>query len=62
MSAQAKLTPSVLDISSVDQQPTRKGYGEGLLEAGEKAPHVVALLCADQFLRTIDTLNSGGYS
>lgn len=37
---------NLLDVKIVDQQPTRKGYGQGLLEAGEKDPRVVAL-CAD---------------
>src|SRR3989338_4060882 len=42
----AKLAPNVLDLKTVEQLPTRKGYGEGLLEAGEKNERVVAL-CAD---------------
>ncbi|MBI2122521.1 MAG: transketolase family protein, partial [Candidatus Sungbacteria bacterium] len=40
------LVPDVLDLAKVEQAPTRKGYGEGLLEAGEKDSRVVAL-CAD---------------
>src|SRR3989338_783090 len=42
----AKLAPNVLDLKTVEQLPTRKGYGEGLLEAGEKNEKIVAL-CAD---------------
>ncbi|MDP2668911.1 MAG: transketolase C-terminal domain-containing protein [bacterium] len=41
-----KLTENILDLKTVEQAPTRKGYGEGLLEAGEKNKKVVAL-CAD---------------
>jgi len=41
-----KLAENILDLSKVEQAPTRKGYGEGLLEAGEKNEKVVAL-CAD---------------
>ncbi|MBI2024278.1 transketolase family protein [Candidatus Giovannonibacteria bacterium] len=42
----AKLVSNVLDLKSVEQVPTRKGYGEGLFEAGEKDERIVAL-CAD---------------
>ena len=41
-----KLANNILDPKTVEQAPTRKGYGEGLLEAGEKNEKVVAL-CAD---------------
>lgn len=41
----AKLNPKLFD-ADVEQKPTRDGYGEGLLEAGEKNENVVAL-CAD---------------
>jgi len=41
-----KLAENILDLSKVEQAPTRKGYGEGLLEAGEKNEQVVGL-CAD---------------
>lgn len=41
-----KLAENILDLNKVEQAPTRKGYGEGLLEAGEKDERVVAL-CAD---------------
>jgi transketolase len=40
-----KLNPKVFD-ADVDKQPIRKGFGEGLLEAGQKDERVVAL-CAD---------------
>ncbi|HLD34771.1 MAG TPA: transketolase C-terminal domain-containing protein [Patescibacteria group bacterium] len=42
----AKLVSNLLDLKTIEQAPTRKGYGEGLLEAGEKNEKVVAL-CAD---------------
>ncbi len=35
-----------MDLKSLEQAPTRKGFGEGLLEIGEKDPRVVGL-CAD---------------
>ena len=41
-----KLVANIFDLKALDQAPTRKGYGEGLLEAGEKNPRVMAL-CAD---------------
>src|SRR3990167_9167233 len=46
MSRLMQMVPSTLNIITVGQTPTRKGYGEGLLEAGEKDPRVVGL-CAD---------------
>ena len=42
----AKLVENILDLKSLEQKPTRDGYGLGLVEAGEKNPNVVAL-CAD---------------
>lgn len=39
------LNPKLFD-KDVEQAPIRKGFGEGLLQAGEKDPRVVAL-CAD---------------
>src|SRR3989339_1552757 len=42
----AKLATDVLDLKTIEQAPTRKGYGEGLLAAGEKDERIVAL-CAD---------------
>ncbi|MBI5733301.1 transketolase family protein [Candidatus Jorgensenbacteria bacterium] len=41
----AKLNPKLFD-ADVEQKPTRDGYGDGLVIAGEKDPNVVAL-CAD---------------
>src|SRR3989338_1735799 len=41
----AKLNPKIFD-ADIEQEPTRAGYGEGLLQAGEENPNVVAL-CAD---------------
>ena len=37
-----KLNSKLFD-QDVEVQPTRKGYGEGLLELGEKNPNVVGL-------------------
>ncbi len=42
----ANLVPNVLDLKSLEQKPTRDGYGLGLVDLGEKDPRVVAL-CAD---------------
>lgn len=42
----AKLVSNVLDLKTIEQAPTRKGFGEGLLEAGERDERIVAL-CAD---------------
>ncbi len=41
----AKLNPKVFD-EDVEQVPIRKGFGEGLLEAGKEDNRVVGL-CAD---------------
>lgn len=41
-----KLVPNILDLKFLEQAPIRQGYGEGLLEAGDKDLRVVAL-CAD---------------
>jgi transketolase len=41
-----KLLPNALDLKTLDQAPIRKGYGEGLVLAGDADPNVVAL-CAD---------------
>ncbi|MEQ1500368.1 MAG: transketolase family protein [Parcubacteria group bacterium] len=40
-----KLNPNIFD-KKVEQVPIRKGFGDGLLEAGEKNPKIVGL-CAD---------------
>lgn len=45
MSLHLKLNPKLFDVD-VPQQPTRDGYGEGLLIAGAANPNVV-VLCAD---------------
>src|SRR3989338_6823489 len=41
----AKLNPKLFDFD-VEMQPTRNGYGDGLVIAGEKNKNVV-VLCAD---------------
>ena len=43
---EAKLAENVLDLKKVEQKPTREGYGQGLVEAGDKDERVVAI-CAD---------------
>lgn len=42
----AKLVSNVLDLKSLEQKPTRDGYGLGLVEAADENQNVVAL-CAD---------------
>jgi hypothetical protein len=42
----AYLTDNLFGLKVLEQKPTRKGYGQGLLEAGEKDSRVV-VLCAD---------------
>ncbi len=42
----AKLVENILDLKSLDQQPTRNGYGTGLVQAADENKNVVAL-CAD---------------
>jgi transketolase len=42
----AHLVQNLLDPNTIEQKPTRNGYGEGLVRAGEENPDVVAL-CAD---------------
>lgn len=41
----AKLNPKVFE-TDVEQEPIRQGFGQGLLEAGQNDPRIVAL-CAD---------------
>mgnify|MGYP001565062267 FL=1 len=43
---QAKLTQNLLDPRSLEQRPTRDGYGLGLIQAADENVNVVAL-CAD---------------
>ena len=45
LNKEAKLNPKIFD-KDVEQTPIRKGFGEGLLVAGEKDKRVVGL-CAD---------------
>lgn len=45
LNSELKLNTKMFD-AKVEQLPTRQGFGEGLLEAGEKNPNVVGL-CAD---------------
>ena len=41
-----KLVENILDLASLEQKPTRDGYGTGLVAAADENPAVVAL-CAD---------------
>ena len=41
-----KLVENILDLKSLEQKPTRDGYGLGLVQAADENPNVVAL-CAD---------------
>lgn len=43
---EAKLVADVLNLSALDQKPTRAGFGDGLVEAADANPNVVGL-CAD---------------
>src|SRR3990167_7539537 len=42
----AHLVENLLDLKSIEQKPTRNGYGEALVKAGEENPNIVGL-CAD---------------
>lgn len=46
ISPNIKLIENVFDKEKLEQMPTRNGYGDGLVETGEKNPNVV-VLCAD---------------
>ena len=39
----AKLVKNIFEKDSLEQEPTRDGFGRGLVEAGEKDKKVVAL-------------------
>ncbi len=41
-----KLVENIFDAETIEQKPTRDGYGTGLLQLGDENPNVVAL-CAD---------------
>lgn len=43
---QAKLVPNILDLKSLEQKPTRDGFGLGFLQAADENPASVGL-CAD---------------
>jgi transketolase len=42
----AKLVKHLFDVKMIKRLPTRDGYGEGIVEAGEANPNIV-VLCAD---------------
>jgi len=46
LNPKAKLVENILDPKTLEQAPTRAGYGEGLVMAADENPNVVAL-CAD---------------
>lgn len=46
LNLKVKLVENILDLKSLEQAPTRAGYGEGLVCAADENPQVVAL-CAD---------------
>lgn len=41
--SKAKLVENIFDLKSLDQKPTRDGYGLGLMQAADENPNVVAL-------------------
>jgi len=43
LSPKAKLVENILDLKSLEQKPTRDGYGLGLAQAADENPNVVAL-------------------
>lgn len=46
LNPKAKLVENILDLKTLEQKPTRDGYGLGLVQAADENPNVVAL-CAD---------------
>lgn len=46
INSSAKLAENILDLKSLEQKPTRDGFGLGLVQAGDENPNVVGL-CAD---------------
>lgn len=46
LNPKANLVPNILDYAKLEQKPTRDGYGQGLVLAGEADKRVV-VLCAD---------------
>ncbi|MBI1957309.1 MAG: transketolase family protein [Candidatus Niyogibacteria bacterium] len=46
INSKAKLAENILELDKLEQAPTRNGYGEGVVEAGERNKNVV-VLCAD---------------
>jgi transketolase len=46
LNSQAKLVSSILDLKSLEQKPTRDGFGIGFLQAADENSQVVGL-CAD---------------
>jgi transketolase len=42
----AKLVANILDVKTIEQKPTRDGFGLGLVQAADENPNVVGL-CAD---------------
>ena len=46
LNLKAKLVENILDLKSLEQKPTRDGFGLGLVQAADENPNVVGL-CAD---------------
>ena len=43
LNPKAKLVENILDLKSLEQKPTRDGFGLGMLQAGDENPNVVGL-------------------
>ena len=46
LNPKAKLVENILDLKSLEQKPTRDGFGLGLVQAADENPNIVGL-CAD---------------
>lgn len=46
INSQAKLVSDILDLKSLEQKPTRDGFGLGLVQAADENQNIVGL-CAD---------------
>lgn len=49
LNSHLKLVDNILDTKSLQQAPTRNGYGEGLVQAADEDPAVVALCAGSEF-------------
>jgi len=46
VNAEMKLVENILDLKSLEQKPTREGFGLGMVQAADENPNIVGL-CAD---------------